>query len=280
MDQQPDLGISNYFDRGLGSPSEAFHEHSKIRRTRDGNVFVTYDGRLSPAKLAHAMSRPYRSYRTQPQIALPSLPAPLAMPLGETLQRRESVRTFADRAIDIAQLSQLLGASYGVSREIPLPDGSAVQRLRPAPSAGALFPIEMYVLSLRVDGLGEGVYHYQPRGHLLECMHTGDLRATVQRAVLYPEIMANASVLVILAAIFQRTRFKYGERGYRFAHLDAGHIAQNLCLVSVALDLGAVPMGGFVDNELNRLVDMNGVDEAVLYSIVVGQPERQSQEVP
>ena len=168
----------------------------------------------------------------------------------------------------------MLELSYGITEETPA--DSEVPRLsrRVVPSAGALYPIEMYLVALRVEGLEAGLYHYHPKNRMLDRLQTGELRSEIENAVLYPEIVSQASVVFLLAAVFQRTRFKYGERGYRFVLLDSGHIAQNIYLVSAALGLGAVAMGGYVDDDLNQLLDMNGVDESVVYAVVVGQPTR------
>jgi SagB-type dehydrogenase family enzyme len=185
------------------------------------------------------------------------------------------VREFSGAAISLEQLSYILALSYGVTGEVLLDDGLTTRKRRAAPSAGALYPIEIYPVALRVDGVQDGLYHYVPDEHMLEGLQLRDLRGEIMQAVLYPEVVAQASAVLLLTAIFQRTRFKYGERGYRFVLLDAGHVAQNMYLVATALGVGAVAIGGFLDDEANRLVEMNGVDEAVVYVVVIGRmPER------
>jgi SagB-type dehydrogenase family enzyme len=165
----------------------------------------------------------------------------------------------------------MLELSYGFTEAVADTAAPKLSR-RVVPSAGALYPIEMYLVALNIEGLEAGLYHYHPKDQLLESLRAEELRSDIESAVLYPEIVSQASVVFLLAAIFQRTRFKYGERGYRFVLLDSGHIAQNIYLVSTALGLGAVSMGGYVDEDLNRMLDMNGVDESVVYTVVVGQP--------
>ena len=130
--------------------------------------------------------------------------------------------------------------------------------------------MELYVVSLNVDGLPGGVYHYDVRAHRLDEIAPGDHRPTLDEAIFIEEAVAQASIACLLTAVFGRSKIKYGERAYRFALLEAGHIMQNLLLTAGALGLGACPVGGFVDDILNDLLVVDGVEEAVVYSALVG----------
>jgi SagB-type dehydrogenase family enzyme len=256
------------FQRDLFSVGELFHENTKLRRVGKDWI-LSARGPAQPGELVYAEAHPYKAYRCAPALPLPRGQQPLDVPLEAALRARRSVRRYAPRALDLAELARLLELSYGCTGTVLSPDGEAHPR-RPAAAAGGLYSNELYVVALRVAGVAEGVYHYQPRDHSLECLRAGAVAAEMASGVLYPEIVAGAAAVLLLAGIFQRTRYKYGERGYRFALLDAGHLSQNLQLTATALDLGAVAIGGFIDDDLNRMLELDGVNEAVLLAIAVG----------
>src|SRR6185312_3392731 len=141
-------------------------------------------------------------------------------------------------------------------------------------SAGALYPIEVYALVLRAGALEAGLYHYAPLEHELAFLRAV---TSAEALPLNPPLLApaDASLVLVLAARFERVQKKYGERGYRFALIEAGHIAQNVSLLAAALGLDAVCMGGFFDEPMNQLLQLDGVREAAVYSVVLGGPGRQ-----
>jgi len=142
--------------------------------------------------------------------------------------------------------------------------------LRSAPSAGALYPFELYVVANNVEGLTRGLYHYAVREHQLELLRTGDLKAEITNAALKQEMLGEADVSFVLAAVFDRIRHKYGERGFRYVYIEAGHISQNIYLQAVSLSLGSVAVGAFLDNKVNTLIGVDGKNEAVIYLHAVG----------
>lgn len=214
----------------------------------------------------------FRTYPGSRRVALPGRDFRLKAALGTVLRNRRTVRDLQLRPLDLARVGRLLYTSYGVigyGKE----DGETVCR-RPCPSAGGLYPLELYVATQRVRGLPDGVYHYDARAHELE----------VRRSRLnYPELaemlfgqearetVLNANLVIAISAIFERTTWKYGERGYRYVWLEAGHLGQNLCLAATALGLGPVSRGGFFDEELNRFLDLPAGEEDVIYLICIGQ---------
>jgi SagB-type dehydrogenase family enzyme len=141
---------------------------------------------------------------------------------------------------------------------------------RTAPSAGGLYPLDFFVFANRVEGLPVGTYSFDPSSYTLSL-----LRASVRREELdeayFASWLAEAAVGVFLSAVFARSRFKYGLRGYRLVLLEAGHIIQNALLAASAIGLQARPVGGFFDRALNRLFDLDGVNEAIVYAIVAGR---------
>jgi len=213
-------------------------------------------------------SRPsaYKEYPSSKKIKLPA-PEPLGNPaLVDVLRRRRSIRSFSAEAVNMEQLSYLLWAATGVQRK------ERGFEFRTAPSAGALYPIETYVIANKVKNLAKGVYHYSVKLHLLEEVKLGDLRNNVAKAALGQEMCSQAAVVFAWTAIFARSGWKYKQRAYRYIYLDAGHIAQNLALASTGLGLGSCQVGAFFDDEINEVVEVDGVDESVVYLSVVGYP--------
>jgi SagB-type dehydrogenase family enzyme len=179
----------------------------------------------------------------------------------QTLARRRSVRAFDAAPLTLGQLSQLLWAAQGTSH----PKG-----FRTAPSAGALYPLELYVVSGDVRGLAQGVYKYQAVGHKLVRTGDGDLRVDTARAALRQSWIANSRAIMVVAAVFRRTMAKYGERGERYVHMEAGHAAQNVYLQATALGLGTTVVGAFDDDQLRALLGMTK-QEAPLSLLPLGR---------
>jgi len=277
MVKHSDTDSRKRFDGDLFSVSEVFHENTKIRRAKHGSFLPAQNRGPLPDELNHALGHSFKEYRSAERIPLPPAVPAIAQPLECVLRNRRSIREFSGAPVSIEHLSCILELSYGISDESVVSDGVNILRKRTAPSAGALYPNEIYLVAQRVERLPCGLYHFQPLNHSLECLLARDLSKDLEHAMLYPEVVAQASVVFLLGSIFERARFKYGERGYRFVLLDAGHIVQNIYLVCTALGIGSVAMGGFVDDDLNQMIDLNGVDEAVVYTIAVGHPAGEMQ---
>jgi SagB-type dehydrogenase family enzyme len=190
--------------------------------------------------------------------------------LGEALERRRSRRDFALAPLPLETLGRLLYASYGIqgSREI---EGQNVP-MRPVPSGGGLYPLELYVAAQEVTGLADGLYHYDARSHELELRRPGRYQTELAGMTLGQEMLGDANLVICVTAIFARTQWKYGQRGYRYVWLEAGHVGQNLYLVADALGLAPVALGGFFDAEVNRLFDLPAGEEEALYLLCAGQP--------
>jgi SagB-type dehydrogenase family enzyme len=165
----------------------------------------------------------------------------------------------------------VLYAGYGVTDLLESPDGSGALPLRAVPSGGALYPLELYVAALRVDGLEAGLYHFDPLLCCLEIARTGLAPDELAALSTYPEIVSPCAALLLVVAVFGRTRFKYGLRGYRFALLEAGHLGQNVLLAATAFGFGAVPLGGFYDRLTDEFLGLDGVNESTLYTIAIGR---------
>ena len=171
-----------------------------------------------------------------------SLPDPVTSgeaPLETLLQQRRSVREYQEAALELSAIGQLLWAAQGITDP---------QGLRTAPSAGALYPLELYVVAGNVDGLAPGVYHYHPGRHRLQQTRPDDLRHLLARAAHGQSWVRTAAAVVVVTAVYDRTTRKYGERGIRYVHMEVGHAAQNLFLQAEALGLAAVVVGAFEDD--------------------------------
>jgi SagB-type dehydrogenase family enzyme len=142
---------------------------------------------------------------------------------------------------------------------------------RTAPSAGALYPIETYVGAQRVEGLEPGIYHYNVPDHALEQLRLGDLRMQTARAALDQRMVLHADVVFFWTAVFERSKWKYKQRAYRYIYLDAGHIAQNVALAAEALGLGSCQIAALYDDEVNALLDVDGERESIVYMTLVGR---------
>lgn len=182
----------------------------------------------------------------------------------EVLRRRKSVRSFSSEPLSVDDLSFLLWASTGVQRTEP------GYEFRTAPSAGALYPIETYLVVNNVEGLERGLWHYDVEGHAVEELKAGDFGDEIARGALGQRMCVNAQVVLVWTGVFERSKWKYAQRAYRYVYLEAGHIAENVALAATSVGLGSCQIGAFFDDEVNQLLGVDGVEESVLYLSVVG----------
>lgn len=208
----------------------------------------------------------YKEYPEAPKVELPSFEPSRAISLDQTLKQRKSIRDFQPKSISKGQLSYLLWASTGIQR---FDEG---YEFRTAPSAGALYPIETYVVANNVRMLEAGLYHYSIRAHQLEQLKQDDLRHEIAAAALGQGMCATAAAVFVWSAVFERCKWKYGQRAYRYIYLDAGHIAENLALAAVSLNLGSCEIGALYDGQANAIVGIDGVEESVICMAAVGVP--------
>lgn len=196
------------------------------------------------------------------------LPAPDVkggLTVEAALQARRSRRSFSEDPLSLQEVSQLLWAAQGVT--------DSQRGFRTAPSAGATYPLEVYVTLGKVEGLDGGLYRYDPGSHQLYRESGEDLRDELYRAALEQAAVRDAPVVMVLTAIYGRTTARYGERGVRYVHMEAGHAAQNVYLQAASCGLGAVVIGAFDDSEVQGIMGLSE-DEHPLYLIPLGKPER------
>ncbi len=237
-------------------------------KNRIGDTFqqeTKYQRGLLPLGYPDFSSKPgtYKQYPSAPKVRLPPPKHESEASLWETIGRRRSVRDFKDEFITKSELSQLLWAAQGITNQ--------EFGFRTAPSAGALYPVETYLVVNFVEDIDPGIYHYSVEAHELDLLVSGDFRIRVAHAALDQGIAYHANVVFIWTAIFQRSKWKYKQRAYRYVYLDAGHIAQNVALAAVAMNLGSCQVGALYDDEANDLLGVDGIEESVIYMTVIGK---------
>ncbi len=224
-------------------------------------------GHLSGGRLDWASKpTPYKRYPSALKVPLSAPQTEGGVTVWDAMRQRRSVRRFGDDPLREVDLSQLLWAAQGITQT------ARNHGLRTVPSAGALYPVETYLVVHTVEGIEPGVYHYDVKAHELEQLKTGDFRIEITRAALDQEIAYLADVVFVWTAVFGRSKWKYKQRAYRYVYLDAGHIAQNVALGVTALDLGSCQIAALYDDEANDLLGVDGVEESTIYMTVVGKP--------
>ncbi|HUK85135.1 MAG TPA: SagB/ThcOx family dehydrogenase [Candidatus Acidoferrum sp.] len=209
----------------------------------------------------------YKSYPNSKTVKLPSELKETTAAFTEIIQRRKSTRAFSTQPLTKSDLAFLLWVSTGIQR---IEHG---YEFRMAPSAGALYPVETYVAVNHIEGLDKGIYHYNIKDHSLEEVKAGNFGDALAHAALDQTICAIAPVVIIWSAVFNRSKWKYSQRAYRYIYLDAGHIAQNLTLAATSISCGSCQVGAFFDDEINSILALDGAEESVIYLSVVGHPK-------
>ena len=183
--------------------------------------------------------------------------------LEELLRQRRSVRAYSDAPLTQDEVLKLLWAGQGITSA-----GGG----RTAPSAGALYPLEIYLVAGNVDNLVPGIYKYNPEKNDLTLVKGGDMRNGLLEASMRQGSVVEGAIDIVIAAVYERTTVKYGDRGERYVHIEVGHAAQNICLEATALGLGLVTVGAFDDAAVAKIIGMSQ-DETPLYVIPVGRPK-------
>jgi SagB-type dehydrogenase family enzyme len=193
-------------------------------------------------------------------IALPEPALDSGTSVEAALLERRSIREYRQAPLTLAQVGQLLWAAQGITAS----DGK-----RTAPSAGALYPLEVYAVIGNVDGLAPGVYRYRPDVHAIVKVLDGDSRRDLARVALNQTWVSEGAIDIVITAVYERTTGKYGERGIRYVHMEAGHASENIYLQAVALGLGMVTIGAFDDDDVKKVLSLPD-NEAPLYIMPVG----------
>lgn len=241
----------------LDDPAEHYHEATKLYPSFAGRQ-ARGIGLVDEPAIAQSMRRSSRRHRHRPRRLLPPFRPGFAR-LRDVLDARRSRRPAAGSQLDLPAVAVLLSAY----------EASGAHGLRRTPSGGALYPLELYVLARRIDGLPVGVYHFDPFDRALELLAAGEPH--IDGAFVDPAVGEDAAAILVVTGVFWRSRCKYGLRGYRFALLEAGHLVQTMLLLAAEAEIDSLPLGGFYDAALDELVGADGVNESVVYAVAVGR---------
>lgn len=266
------------------SIAELYHENSKVfdffinlkEKCTTQKMRDDYDRNLQ--NVYKLVSKSFKRYPNPVKIEMPKDLSLGNVSIERILQARRSQRDFLDEPLSLDELSKLLHFSYGINGHNPVPfDDGICQSFRFSPSAGALYPLEIYPVLFNVEGTKKGIYHYHVRDHILEFIKEGDFQEKLYEYTLRQDLIKKANAVFAIAAVFERHKFKYGERGYRYTLFDAGHLVQNIYIVSTALHLGCCSIGGFIDDKVNEILNIDGINETAIYMVAIGKISQSSQ---
>lgn len=255
-------------DRGAELVWELFHENSKTSFHERHPYFARHPSDAAVVSIMRRL-RAVKPFTDRPKLALPRELPPAGRPFHETILARTTARSFGIGPLTLVELAAILRLSAGVTRDNL--DTAYPRPFRVTPSGGALYPLELYVVADRVEGLEPGLYHYDPEEHELDALRAGDELERLADCLVQRELAREAAAAVLVAAVFFRSTVKYGDRGYRFVLLEAGHLAQNALLAAEGMDIAAAPIGGYLDRDVDQLLGLDGIDESVVYALLFGR---------
>jgi len=261
--------MKKFSGRGFRGPmqteaslSEIFHENTKLTPI-SSRAYGAWIGSIARSKmLTTLMSQAFKIYTLMDQVSLP--PTSPQQQLENLIVNRRSIRHYAGTNMSQEELARLLYYSYGITDKR--------RNFRAVASGGGLYPLEIYAAALKVDDVEQGIYHYNIEHNCLDVISRGDRLAELKESIWFEDIeIDDAAALFVVTSIFERSTLKYQDRGYRMILMEAGEVAQNMTLVANSLNLGVCLVGGFHDNNLSKILEIDGSHEAPLLPIVVGR---------
>jgi SagB-type dehydrogenase family enzyme len=253
-----------------------FHEQYPVAWSFHRNTCRWPHNMLSPPQDRSPVAS-FKEYLGTEPICLPE-PFVLSATLQDCIRARVSCRDFSDQPINLSQLSTVASAAYGIKGRSYY-DGYELLE-RPVPSGGGLYPLELYFVLRNVEKIDPGVYHYAPLVHGLETIRRLEVsRQCLGEIFLWQPYVGDASMIVFYSAVLERSLWKYTDRGYRYVLFEAGHVAQNVNLVAESLGLGSLNLGGFFDDQIAALLNIDTDDEVPLYGTALGVPADRDRSV-
>jgi len=263
--------------------SRLYHDNSKLTERRAEVLREQIE--LFAADTGGAPAGQSR-YPSRPTIALPRAKRRLfGARLDDMLRERRSQRgPFASRPLALTELGALLDLALATSREPAPPTKTKSEEkpaearaLRPFPSAGGLYPVEVYVATLSCTAIERGIHHYDPVKHALAKVSSCPAKSELERLIFADDLWDHAAAALVFTGVFERAQAKYGERGYRFVLLEAGHAAQNVLLAAQSLGLAGAPIGGFCEDALGAAMGLEAAKESPLYVVLLGGRDRRAE---
>ena len=261
--------LKKFADKGFrgavkmeASLSELFHENTKLTPL-SSRAYGAWISQIGHSKmLTSLMAMAFKSYTLMDQVPLPA-----ALPESQVeglIAARRSIRKYAGTSMSQEELARLLFYSYGITDKR--------RNWRAVASGGGLYPLEIYAIALNIENVERGIYHYNVEHNCLDAVSRGDRLAQLKECIWFEDIdVEDAAAIFIVTAVFERCTLKYQDRGYRMILMEAGEVAQNMTLVANRLALGVCLVGGFHDDILSRVLEIDGSYEAPLLPIVVGR---------
>lgn len=240
---------------GKPSVSDVFHKRTNNRTLKVGD---------DPKDWPDSWKKIY--FKTYPRLEKIHCNLVHSDEINTLLRNRRSVRKYTREPMSLIDLSYLLYSSCGLIHN----DGNYDNTRRPYPSAGGRYPLEVYPLILNASGLKKGLYHYNIRDNVIELLLQENLSSWISRTFGRQDWILRSSVLIIITCVLDRNRIKYRDRGYRFSLIEAGHLGQNICLLAEKRKLGSCALGGYIDVEVDKLLDIQNTKEVTIYAIAVG----------
>lgn len=241
---------------------EFFHENTKLNK---------YDQFPPKEYISKQMESMWLSlpFQNQPTFELPPPNMEFDCSLGHAIETRVSGRDMERCPISLETLSTILYSAYGVTRSNE--DAEFPRPFRTVPSGGGLYPLEIYLHITQCPELENGIYHYNPSKNLLALLRKNDVTREIASALMQPHVATDSSIMVMVTGVFERSTFKYGARGYRFAYIEAGHVGQNVNLACNALGLSCLNIGGYQDRVMDKLLELDGIRSSTIYMMAIGK---------
>lgn len=252
---------------------ELFNEICKFKRYSSGADASKISAYLTRPEAILQTAANKKGLRNSKRIYLENAVDANNESLLECLKKRRSCRDFSSKALSLEELSAILSGGVGlngISNPVGYPDLDIF--MRPYPSGGGLYPIEVYAIGLNIKGKEPFIAHYSCSENSLSMLDESASRKSIESAfMLSTEQLRNVPLIVVFSGVFQRTTIKYGDRGFKLALLEAGHACQNILLMCESISLGASAWSSYYDNEVDNLIGINGVDESIMHAVIIGR---------
>ncbi|MFW6129796.1 MAG: SagB/ThcOx family dehydrogenase [Atribacterota bacterium] len=249
-----------------------FHYNTRYHPSKNHDDFSHIGFIKTKPSIVLSNLKHFKEYPHKPSIQLPDIVDIIngsEKSFEEIVLKRRSERDYNEKPISFQSLAKILIFSYGITGKLDF--GYKIpQYLRASPSGGALYPLEIYPVVFNVESLENGIYHYNVLKNNIELLKKGNYRKEILDIFIDQKMIEKSNVLFVITGVLKRSLYKYRNRGLRFIYFDAGHLAENMYLSAVSNGLGSCALGGFYDEKLDKLLDIDGKKEVSIYSVVVG----------